>query len=172
MSKRPLILLAATTCTLAIGACGSSAKPHHSSNYNRQVAFSKCMRAAGVTHFPDPGLSLTPPFSSIGGIEIPATISLRSPAFNAALAACGKLLPAAPAHPQAPGQLIAKMRQTSQCMREHGISGFPDPTRTPPANPSGYSSISDADGAYLAMPDTINTQAPAFKQAARACHFG
>lgn len=172
MTKRPLMLLAATTCVVVIAACGSSAKPHHSASYDQQVAFSKCIRAHQVPKFPDPGLSLTPPFSSIGGIEIPATINMQSPAFKAALSACRKLLPSGPGGQQASGQLIAKMRQTSQCIREHGVSGFPDPTVTPPANPSGYSSVSGGNGVYLAIPNTINTQSPAFKHAAKACDFG
>jgi hypothetical protein len=129
---------------------------------------------AGTRGFslPGPGLNLAGAFSSIGGIEVPATINMQSPAFTAALTACGKLLPHGPGGRHASGQLIAQMRQTSQCMREHGVSGFPDPTITPPANPSGYSGVSGGNGAYLAIPDTINTQAPAFRQAARACHFG
>jgi hypothetical protein len=172
MTKRPLVLVAATTCVVGIAACGSSAKPHHSASYGQQVAFSKCIRAHQVPRFPDPGLSLTSPFSSIGGIEIPATINMQSPAFKAALTACAKLLPSGPRGPQASGQLIAKMRQTSQCMRQHGVSSFPDPTPTPPANPSGYSSVSGGNDAYLVIPNTINTQSPAFKQAAKACHFG
>lgn len=164
--------MTAVACAVALAASDSAAKPHHSANYDRQVAFSKCMRAHGVTHFPDPGLSLTGAFSSIGGIEIPATINMRSPAFKAALTACGKLLPSGPGGQQASAQLIAKMRQTSQCMREHGVIGFPDPTLTPPANPSGYASVSGGNGAYLAIPDTIDTQAPAYRQAASACHLG
>ena len=135
-------------------------------------AFSKCMRGHGVPDFPDPGLSLHGAFSSIGGIEIPPTINMQSPAFKAAQSACGTLLPHAPSGQQASAQLVAKMRQTSRCMREHGVRDFPDPTATPPSDPAGYASVSGGDGTYLAISNTIDTQAPAFKQAAKACDFG
>jgi hypothetical protein len=56
-------------------------------------------------------------------------------------------------------------------MRQHGISGFPDPTLTPPSNPAYYSGVLDRNGVVLAIPRSINTSSPAFKQAATACNF-
>jgi len=44
-----------------------------------------------------------------------------------------------------------------------------DPTPSPPSSPTGYSGIVDRNGVVLAIPDTINTQSPVFKQAAAAC---
>jgi hypothetical protein len=57
-------------------------------------------------------------------------------------------------------------------MRAHGISGFPDPTTTPPSNPSDYSAVMGHNGVWLAVPNSIDPQSPAFKQAAAACNFG
>jgi hypothetical protein len=57
-------------------------------------------------------------------------------------------------------------------MRRHGVTGFPDPTNAPPSNPNGYSEILDRGGAVLAVPSSIDTQSPAYKAAAEACHFG
>jgi len=56
-------------------------------------------------------------------------------------------------------------------MREHGVTGFPDPTFKQPSNPAGYSILEDRGGVILAVPSTINPQSPIFLQAAKACHF-
>jgi hypothetical protein len=53
----------------------------------------------------------------------------------------------------------------SECMRAHGVTGFPDPTTTPPASPSGYSQVIGRGGVFLAVPDTINTGSPVYRQA-------
>jgi hypothetical protein len=64
------------------------------------------------------------------------------------------------------------MLKISQCMRQHGVTGFPDPTLSPPTNPTGYSVILDRGGVVLAIPDTIEPDSPLFKEAAAACKFG
>ncbi len=61
--------------------------------------------------------------------------------------------------------------EVSECMRRHGVSGFPDPTLTMPSNPTDYSLVEDMDGVVLAVPSTINLGSPAFKEAAAACGF-
>ncbi len=63
------------------------------------------------------------------------------------------------------------MLQISQCMRRHGISGFPDPTVSPPSSPAGHSAVLGHGGVFLAIPSAIDTQSPAFKQAAVVCGF-
>jgi hypothetical protein len=57
-------------------------------------------------------------------------------------------------------------------MRAHGISGFPDPTTAPPSNPGDYDHVTDRNGVWLAVPNSIDPQSPAFEQAATACNFG
>jgi hypothetical protein len=64
------------------------------------------------------------------------------------------------------------MLKISECMRTHGISGFPDPSTSPPSNPAGNSAIVGNGGYYLAIPKSIDTHSPAFKQAAATCSFG
>jgi hypothetical protein len=57
-------------------------------------------------------------------------------------------------------------------MRAHGISGFPDPRiGSPPSDRGRYSAVMDLDGAFLAIPNSINPQSPAFTQAAAACNL-
>ncbi len=56
-------------------------------------------------------------------------------------------------------------------MRRHGISNFPNPRTTSPANLSlgGYSNITDYEGVFLLFPATIDMQSAAWEQAAPAC---
>ena len=161
------IALVVFAFALAIAACGSSSKPQSASHDNAFLAFSRCMRSHGVSDFPDP--------SPGGGIHLSqgSGINPSSPSFKSAQANCHKLLPGGgptSGHPSA--QAKAQMLEISQCMRQRGVSDFPDPTLSPPSNPNGYSAILDRGGAVLAIPDTINTRSPAFKQAAAACKFG
>jgi hypothetical protein len=124
------------------------------------------MRSNGVPNFPDP--------SSGGGIHIPdgSGISPRSPAFQSAQQACAKLLPGGgPGSHHASEQQKLQMLQTSECMRQHGISGFPDPTLSPPTALGGFSQVIGRGGVFVAIPKTIDTGSPAFREAAAACRF-
>jgi hypothetical protein len=175
-NRRPAITLTAVATSLAIAACGSSSNstdPHGkptASMRQAALAFSRCMRAHGLTNFPDPN-------TTGGGINIQISqssgINPFSPTFKAARAACHKLLPGGgpvSGHPSA--QDKAQMLQISECMREHGISDFPDPTTSPPSNPMNYGAVVGRNGVFLALPKSIDEQSPAFKQAANACKFG
>jgi len=154
----------AAVCVVAIGSCGSSGPNRSvSSHASTQLAFSECMRSHGVTGFPDP--------SAQGGLNIAGTgINPSSPSCEAAQATCKKLLPGGgpPAH--ASEQQKQHLVAISACMRSHGVTGFPDPTTTPP-NPQDYSIAEGVGGLYLLVPSTINVNSPAFEQAAKACDF-
>jgi hypothetical protein len=166
--RRPLITLAAIACAAVIVACGSSGKPHRAAGFTpaQGIRYADCMRAAGVPNFPDP--------STGGGIHIQAGSGINpfSPSFKAAQASCAKLMPGdGPGQHHPSEQQITQTREVSVCMRRHGVSGFPDPTLTPPSSPAGYSLLEDRGGVVLAIPDTINTASPVFKQASAACGF-
>jgi hypothetical protein len=66
---------------------------------------------------------------------------------------------------------MEQLRTVAQCMRAHGISDFPDPRATAPANSTlnEYSEITNYMGVYLLFPASINMQSPAWNQAAAAC---
>jgi hypothetical protein len=125
------------------------------------------MRGHGVTNFPDPG-------AGGGGLNITGTgIDPSSPAFKAARATCRKRLPGGgpPAH--ASEQDKERFFAISRCMRDHGVTGFPDPTTTPPANPGDYAFAEGiARDLFLLVPNTIDVDSPAFKRAAVACNLG
>jgi hypothetical protein len=110
----------------------------------KAVKFSECMRANGVSDFPDPNASGE--FPSYG-------ISVSKAAWMRAVAACKALQP--------PGTLSAKMTPTqlsaaikfAQCVRENGVPDFPDPvsgqplidtTQIPSSNKPGGMTILNA----------------------------
>lgn len=134
------------------------------------LAFARCMRANGVSDFPDPQPG--------GGFAFHASASLiSSPAFQAAQARCAKLMPGPlgpggqTASPQQVAQALAQLRKVAQCMRAHGVRDFPDPRATRPTSlsPGEYGQITDYKGAWLLFPATINMQSPAWTRAAAAC---
>ncbi len=155
-----LIVLRSVICAVAIAACGSSGhKPSASAHARSFLAFSECMRSHRVTAFPDPQPS--------GGISLGGTgINLASPAFEAAQAACRKLLPVGGPSAHASEQQKQQMFATSVCMRSHGVRRFPDPTprTTATASPT-------ASDLWLLVPSTINVNSPAFTKAAKACNL-
>lgn len=131
------------------------------------MTFSKCMRAHGVTHFPDP---------TGHGLNLDGTgINPRSPAFRAAQTVCFKLLPGGgPNGQKASAAHIRQADRTAACMREHHVSGFPDPiiaTGPPNLDPAKYSSIEAGGGIVIAIPKSIDEQSPAFEKAAKFCGF-
>jgi hypothetical protein len=162
-------VLAVIASAVAIAACGaSSASPSASGSVAtaQGIKATDCMRSHGVPNLPDP--------SSGGGIHIPdgSTINAQSPAFQAALHACAKLLPGGgPGSHHASKQDKIRALQIAQCMRQHGVSGFPDPMIHPPSNPADYSELQNKGGLITGIPKTINIESPAFKQAAAACRF-
>jgi hypothetical protein len=165
-------------CGALIAACGSSG-PSSSSPagkdptgaYSQALAYSNCMRAHGVSNFPDPT-------TNGGGVQFSigsnSGVNPQAPAFQTAQQSCRHLMPGGGTpSAQASAQAKAALLRTSECMRAHGITDFPDPqTGSPPTSPAGYSAVMAINGAFLAIPSSINMQSPAFKQAAAKCNFG
>jgi hypothetical protein len=188
----PLTVAALLSVALAVTGCGGSSSPavaHLSSTKSvsrathegggtspespaalqqAAVAYAKCMRANGVPSFPDPNAG--------GGFLVHARAGLtNSPLFRAAQAKCHNLLPeGGPGSGPPPSpQTLARFLNIARCMRQHGVSDFPDPRTTTPPNPlgSGIAELSDIEGVILLFPSTINQQSPVFTQAAAACGF-
>ena len=159
-SYNVLLALAAITCAMAIGACGSSSKSNANAGVSAPgIKYADCMRANGVPNFPDPS-------AEGGGVQIGT-----SSAFEAAQRTCHDLLPGGGGPTAATGAQKAQVLALARCMRAHGVSGFPDPVSEPPASPAGHSLIFGLPGAVIAVPSTIKPQSPNFKQAAAACKF-
>lgn len=83
---------------------------------------------------------------------MPAGANPAAPLFKAAQAKCHELLPGGgqPGSEAPSAQTLARWLKISQCMRKHGISGFPDPTTSMPSKPpTGVGEIADREGAIL-----------------------
>lgn len=170
MPSRVTIALVTLSSALTIAACGSSSNGNHAAAARGSgVAFASCMRSHGVPSFPDPS-------GGGGGIHITAGSGINpfSPAFRAAQSQCSKLLPGGGpgAHGPPSEQAKQQMLATSECMRAHGVSGFPDPTLSPPSDPAADSIAMGRGGVFLVVPRTIDTASPVFQSAAKACRFG
>jgi hypothetical protein len=153
---------AATTTQSSIG-------PTATSKYAASLAYSRCMRSHGVSSFPDPT-------QVGGGIQISgsqAGMNPQSRVFMSAQQSCRHLLPGAgrPSHADQ-RKVLARMLRSSQCMRAAGVSGFPDPTLSPPSDRAGYSAIMSNAGVWLAIPDSIDVHSSAFEHAAATCNLG
>jgi hypothetical protein len=163
--------LAAALVSLALAgaACSvpgaAAAKPSPSPDpYKQALAFSQCMRAHGVTDFPDPQQT------SGGGTGIQVngngtTLDPSSSVFQAAATACKKYSPANGPNGKGPS---AKDRQAllafAACMRTHGVPDFPDPNFS-----SGGSGFSGASGSGSEPPADMRPDSPQFQTAYQAC---
>jgi hypothetical protein len=167
--RRGWFLAAITGAALAIAACGTSTtrSSQAGSGESGFLAYSRCMRSHGVPTFPDP--------SAGGGIHLTAGVDPSSPSFRSAHAQCHGLLPGGGLPAGVSEQQKEQLVQTADCMRAHGVTGFPDPTTTPPANLQNYSIAEGLGGTnggiFLLVPKTIDVNSPGFKQAAKTCNF-
>jgi hypothetical protein len=118
---------------------------------NAAIAFSRCMRANGVSHYSDP--------NSSGQLvkESPQQLGVSSSQFQSAERACRHLLPNGGSGPDAAQeqQVKAQALRFSRCVRSHGVPNFPDP---------------GSDG-RIPDPATVGIDqgSPAFQAANQAC---
>jgi hypothetical protein len=133
------VLAPIALAALLLGACGSSGPAatgsgstganNTSANVAEAEKFSHCMRNNGISTFPDPNSSgqLT-----IDGIVNGSSLNPDTPAFQQALSACKDLEPPGFMGSQrTPAQQEAALK-FAQCMRDNGITNFPDPTPNGP----------------------------------------
>lgn len=145
--------LAAVVCMVLLAACGSSGKPRMAVAHDHAIGvkYSSCMRDHDVSDFPDPEAG--------AGIQIPVSLAQHpSPAFTSATKACQYLVSAGAAPPAVSASEKAAAVKLAQCMRAHGVSGYPDPTykdghEVPPS----------------IVNHAINPASPAFGAASKAC---
>ena len=108
------------------GAGGSANSP--STNSQKALAFSRCVRARGVPNWPDP--------ASGGGVpkETAQQLGVSSSQLQAALNACQHLLPDTGNIDDNPAALHlwwSQMLHFARCMRSHGVPNWPDPSPYP-----------------------------------------
>lgn len=131
--RRPLAALALVVMAALIGGCGSSAPAetgtggannNPAANADKAVKFAECMRRNGVSQFPDPDASgkLT-----IDAVANGTSLDTSAPAFTQAMSACKDLEPAGFTGTKRSSQQQQAALRFAQCVRENGVSDFPDP---------------------------------------------
>jgi hypothetical protein len=100
-----------------------------SATHEKAVKFAECMRANGVSAFPDPNVSgeLT-----IDGIANGSSVDTSSAAFEQALSVCKELEPPGFTGTKVTPQLRTARLKFAKCMRDNGVPDFPDPTPNGP----------------------------------------
>jgi hypothetical protein len=143
------VALLAAACGGAPSSSGSGGSPTAgASAQSQQLAFARCMRSHRVADFPDSGAPLQPSPGS--------DLSLNNPTYRAARQACHSLEPRIHLSPAQAAQNNADALKFAKCMREHGITKFPDPV------PHGGSN----DMVNLSG---IDLNSPRFQAAQQAC---
>jgi hypothetical protein len=113
------------------------------------LEYAACMRSHGVPKFPDP----TVQDGSVGfNITAADGINQSSPQYRAAIQACASLRGGGTSGSVSAANL-AKELKFAECMRTHGVPGFPDPNKN-----GGFSGTS-----------TINPQSATFQNAQSTC---
>lgn len=111
------------TSTPASAASGSTAARQEA------VRFAECMRANGVSGFPDP--PATGSFT-IDGVVNGSTLDPNSASWKRAISACKHLQPPGFAGSKVtPEQAVARL-EFAQCVRDNGVADFPDPAANGP----------------------------------------
>jgi hypothetical protein len=158
-TRTALALIVAAVLALPAAACGSSAAstgsggsahtssahPGGSSSSPSAVGYSHCMRTHGVPRYPDP--------SSDGQLPkgTAQTFGVSSSQYQAAQAACRHLLPnnyttfsasliqcleTSSCPFPVVQRALSEGRKFAQCMRDHGVPNWPDPTIDSSGRPS------------------------------------
>ncbi|MER5753714.1 hypothetical protein [Streptomyces sp. NPDC002088] len=133
--RRPLLVISAIALTLALGTmgCGKDEEPQVASanpsattadgtaggSQASPIKYSRCMREQGLTWYPDP--------QADGGLSVSVPDGTDPKKLEAAETACKKYYPGGGKSGKAPAEDIAKIQKAAKCMREHGVTNYPDP---------------------------------------------
>jgi hypothetical protein len=97
--------------------------------HEKAVKFAECMRANGVSAFPDPDPSVA---LTIDAVVNGSSLDPNSVAWKRAIGACKNLeLPGFTGGKVTPRQRTARLK-FAQCMRDKGVPDFPDPAPNRP----------------------------------------
>ncbi|GLQ54955.1 hypothetical protein [Devosia nitrariae] len=151
VKRAPTSLKWATVGVLLSINLGVAAQQPTGDDQEAALAYAQCMRENGFTEFPDP----TPD----GRLQMRVNPQ-SAPRFRAASQACRDLAPPGFSDDKPSAEQMDALLDLSQCMRESGIAGFPDPSSS---GNFDLSALADAG---------INPQSPAFEAAMSACRRG
>ena len=137
------------TTTSVISATATGGGPP---NVAGLMKYARCIRAHGVSNFPEPN---APPGAARAFKESESAIASTAP-FLAAQRACAKYAPARTPPPQITTKDQADYLEAANCMRAHGISGFPDP-------------VFSAGEVNFPIPAGMDTNSTPFRRAVEIC---
>jgi hypothetical protein len=129
IKSTPLIILAAVVL-FASGCGGSDDTSDASTAESKAVKFAQCMRENGVAEFPDPGASgeLTI-YEVVNG----SSLDTEGAAWQGAMDACEDLQPSGfTGDENVTADERALRLEFAQCIRDHGVTDFPDPADDQP----------------------------------------
>jgi hypothetical protein len=160
--KRGLVAALSLLAVVALSGCSlpgaAAAKPSPSPDPQAQMLkFAECMRANGVTDFPDPSTTAGGQKTEIH-FEAGSGLDPKDPTFQKAEQACSKYIGGSLGTRGKPDKAMqARMLKFAECMRAHGVTNFPDPST------DGGIRIEAGPGSGLDPND------PTFQQAQQAC---
>jgi hypothetical protein len=165
--RTALAAVALASIALTAAACsggssspaGSGASSPGTNASTGELAYSQCMRAHGITNFPDP--------TSSGGIGISSNsgINPNSSQYQAAGKACQSKLGGQQSPVQQEEDYTAALRY-AQCMQSHG-QDVPDPQA--PGSGGSASSNSSSGSPRTSGGNGINPDSPQYIAANKAC---
>jgi hypothetical protein len=129
---------------------GHAGTDSSASTRSKAVKFAGCMREHGVEAFPDPDASGV---LTIDEVANGSSVDTSSASFAKAIRACRKLQPPGFTGRRRTTQQQQAALRFAQCVRDHGVKDFPDPTEgeplvdtnhIPSANQKGGMSILNA----------------------------
>jgi hypothetical protein len=134
----PLAALALIAMVVMVSACGSSTPAaagsgtssgaNTATNVEKAVNFADCMRANGVSEFPDPNAS----GDFVYGIKAGSSLDPSTAAWQNAISACKDLEPPGFMPKTLTTQEIQARLTFAQCIRKNGMPDFPDPANNGP----------------------------------------
>lgn len=135
------------TPTASASSAAGNSRPDPVKDQENFLKYAQCMRDHGVD-MPDPKMDG-------GGISMMIPDGTDKMKVDAANTECKKLLPNGGEPMKADPGMQEKMRKFAQCMREHGVPDFPDP--------------SEDGGIRLDGSSGLDPQSETFKNAENAC---
>jgi hypothetical protein len=135
MSRTLWPLAALAMLAVIVAGCGNGSAGTGSggnstaATHEKAVKFAECMRANGVSAFPDPNASgeLT-----IDAVANDSSLDTDTAAFKQAMSACKDLEPPGFTGGKVTDQQRKARLKFAQCVRENGVKDFPDPANDEP----------------------------------------
>jgi hypothetical protein len=126
-----MVVLISAGCSSARAETGTSSSGGNTNAATREqaVKFATCMRANGVSEFPDPDASGA---LTVDGVVNGSKLDPNGAAWTKAIGACKDLQPAGFTGHKRSAQEQENALKFAQCIRDNGVKDFPDPAPDAP----------------------------------------